>query len=492
MTSSTTKSSGDLQSTEHRLWLWFGALFAVLLAARWMHVDVLWVDEAYGIAAARELLGGKALYRDLWFDKPPLYAWFYLLEGGVAGAALRVLGSLFALLCCWLSWGAARAIFGEWEGRAALLLMAFFLVFGLPSAIVSIAPDMLTIPFALGTAWLAASKRPVLAGAVAGAALMANAKALFLLPVVVIWLWRTLPQVLAGYLAAVVCGLLPIVLQSAYSHYWAQVWAWGAVYSRDTFVEHPVREGILRTLNWMGFHAALVLPGAYALWRNRGTLMAPMAVWLVLALASVAGGWRFFPRYYFALLPVAVLLAATGLRLIPLRVRIVLLVVTLAIPAIRFGKPQIQIAWESWTSPPPKHRDLNLWLDARRAAQKLREASRPGDTLLVWGYRPELNVLAGLPAGTRFLDSQPLTGVIADRHLFRSQNSYPELSRQNRQELLATAPTWIADGLGPFNRELAIDAYAELAPWLENYQVWTSTEGFVLYRRKDASDDAGQ
>lgn len=478
------RSASDSPPHAPGVWMWFGTLFVVLLAARFCHAGVLWVDEAYGMAGAQALLSGKALYRDVWFDKPPLYAWFYLLEAGTPGAPLRVLGAAFSLLCCWLSWGAARALFGEWEARVASLLMACFLVFGLPSAVVSVAPDMLTIPFALGMVWLAACKRPALAGLMAGAALLANAKALFLLPVVLFWLWRQWPRVIAGYAAGALGGLLPITLQGALGDYWTQVWAWGAVYSRESFVEHPIREALLRTANWMGFHAALVIPAALALWRRRDRRAACLAFWLLLAVASVAGGWRFFPRYYFAVLPVAVLLAAQGLRLIPTRTRVALLVVTLAIPVIRFGTPQAQIAWESWTGPYATHRDLSLWVDARDAARRIGDAARPGDTLLVWGYRPELNVLAGLPPGTSFLDSQPLTGVIADRHLRSSQVSYPELSQANRQVLRQTEPTWIADGLGLFNPELAIGAYPDLADWLGNYQVWGATKGFVIYRHK--------
>ena len=50
-----------------------------------------------------------------------------------------------------------------------------------------------------------------------------------------------------------------------------------------------------------------------------------------------------------------------------------------------------------------------------------RSQANAGDTLFVWGYRPEIYVYTGLPAATRFLDSQPLTGVPADRHLTQSE-----------------------------------------------------------------------
>lgn len=479
------------------IWIWFGALAVFLLVARLCHLGVLWVDEAYGMAAAQALWGGKALYRDIWFDKPPLYAWFYLLAPQ-PGIALRVLDAAFSLLCCWLSWGVARSLFREWEGRMASLLMALFLVFGIPSAVVSVAPDMLTIPFALGMAWKAARSRYFAAGAFAGLALLANGKALYLLPVVCLWTFLrdplSLPRTVGGYLVGLVGALAPVAILGGLPGYWAQVWEWGAVYSRDTFVTNPVREGLLRTANWAGFHAALVLPAVWFLWvqrRVRGDRRSTvLAAWLVLALLSVAGGLRFFPRYYFALLPVAVVLAAAGLRLMPTRLRIVLLMATLAIPVIRFGKPQVQIAWETMTTGTTTNRDLALWRDAVDAAGGIRPAiatepgSHPADTMLVWGYRPEMTVLLGMPPATRFLDSQPLTGVIADRHLSSSQVSYPELAKANRLELLRNRPTWIADGLGPLNPELGIEQYPELRDWLGQYEIAFQNQSFRIYRRK--------
>ena len=52
--------------------LFWTACFALLLGVRLCHVDGLWVDEAYGMAGARRILEGAELYRDVWFDKPPL------------------------------------------------------------------------------------------------------------------------------------------------------------------------------------------------------------------------------------------------------------------------------------------------------------------------------------------------------------------------------------------------------------------------------------
>ena len=92
--------------------------------------------------------------------------------------------------------------------------------------------------------------------------------------------------------------------------YWDEVWRWGRLYAGSTFVESPLRNGIVRTVNWVGFHAAAVVAaGAGIRSRSHGCRWVG---WLVLSLAGVAAGMRFFPRYYFLVLPVVVLMAARG------------------------------------------------------------------------------------------------------------------------------------------------------------------------------------
>ena len=99
--------------------------------------------------------------------------------------------------------------------------------------------------------------------------------------------------------------------------------------------------------------------------------------------------------------------------------------------------------------------------NSQEAAALVRSMSRAGETLFVWGFRPELYAYTGLPAGTPFLDSQPLTGVPADRHLTQSEAVDEEGPRANRKLLVRTQPTWILDGLGPYNPALAITRQIE-------------------------------
>jgi hypothetical protein len=153
-----------------------------------------------------------------------------------------------------------------------------------------------------------------------------------------------------------------------------------------------------------------------------------------------------------------------------------LLALLLAVPLVRFAPRYVTLArGGTWS-------DLNIDRDSRAASEKLRALAQPGDTLFVWGFRPDIFIDAGLPAGTRFLESQPVSGVLADRHLFSSQTVAPGFTAPNRRELLLTRPTWIVDGLRPLNPALALALQAELAPWFTQYSEVARTEFSVIYR----------
>ena len=483
---------------------------ALLAAVRFCHLDVLWVEEAYPIAAARAMLAGKALYRDIWFDKPPLSALLYVLIDARTGFVLRLAGALFVAFAAWAAWRAASQIWRRAPGEAppasldvcawAALLTAFFVTFDFPATAIALTPDLLTLPFHLLAVGAAAAGQPFLAGLFCGVALGFNGKALFILAVCLLWRWRDAPRVLAGFCLPV--GLIAAWLasQSALAAYWREVWVWGAAYSRDTPLAHPFLEGLRRTLGWAGFHIALVAAAGWVLVRERDQRWRLIA-WMLISLGAAWMGWRFFPRYFFQLLPAVALPAARGFALAPPRWRAGL-VALLALPFIRFMPASAQLAAETLQDRPHASHDLALFEDARRAALLAQPFQRASDTALVWGYRPELYALTGLPPGTPYLDSQPLDGVLADRHLTGSRPTFPALARLNREALLRQPPpAWILDGLGPLNPRLAVfnpspglvasgavnglaasDPTAGLAPWRSRYTEVGRTRSVILYR----------
>ena len=117
------------------------------MATRLCHTAVVWAEEAYPTAAAIQILDGKDLYSDVWFDKPPLLAYTYLLWGASIGWPLRIAGAVFVFLCCLMAWKFARDLWGPCEGLAAAIASGFFLTFGIPSAVMALAPDLLIPEF---------------------------------------------------------------------------------------------------------------------------------------------------------------------------------------------------------------------------------------------------------------------------------------------------------------------------------------------------------
>lgn len=435
-----------------RFWL---PLAGVVVLLRLGYASVLWVEEAYPLAAARRMLAGDRIYRDFWFDKPPLFPALYAAWGALDGIPLRLAGAAFVLLCAWLAYRLGRQAWSETEGRWAAVLTAFFLTFDHPASTLVLGPDQLLIAAQFAAIGLAMRQRPLAAGLVLGAGLLVNTKALFVLAASA--LWCPSPWLLVGLPAAALSS-------------WEQVWLWGRWYAQHSFVDNAWVEGTKRTLNWAGFHSALVAaaPFAGAAWR--------WWAWTGIMLVSVMTGARFFPRYYFLVLPPLLMLAARGLARMGARRWLILLL--LAVPLVRFGPRFLNAGDPAWA-------DRAMERDSRHAAALLRSFAGPGATVFVWGYRPDIEVLSGMRGATPFLECQPLTGVFADRHLNTDVPSVPEtLPAANRRRLAATSPEFVVDGLGPYNPRLALTAFPDLGPWLARYQPVGRTEGSIIYRRR--------
>ncbi|MGH9719843.1 MAG: hypothetical protein ACRD8O_06495 [Bryobacteraceae bacterium] len=456
----------------------FACLFVLLLGSHLCHVGALWAEENLSLAASAQMIQGRALYRDIWFDKPPIWPAVYLLWGAKYGWPLRVAGAVYALLVCWLTFWAARVRWSDSEARWAASLMAFFLIFDTHSAVLPLAVDLLMLAphlAAIGFAW---QGRPLWSGICAGIAFCINAKALFVLAACAAWIPRSIPLLTLGFALPNALAAASLASSGAFSDYVDQVWRWGRIYAAQTFAGRPWQNGLVRTLNWIGFHAAIVIAAFHAADRDRWKWV----WWVAISLCAIALGLRFFPRYYFQLLPIVVLAAARGIAHMP-RLRRAIVLGLLLIPLIRFGPRYATLASDRFAGRPHEWTDLAMDRDSREAAQIVRSLAKPGDTLLVWGYRPELFVYTGLPAASRFLDSQALTGVAADRHLFESLSLAPEWARTNRQELIRSSPAFILDGLGLYNPKLDIREFPDLREFLARYSLAGQSRYTKIYRR---------
>jgi hypothetical protein len=456
--------------------LFFLALFGLLLAARLCHVGILWEGDSYPLAAAVQMLHGKALYRGIWFDKPPLLAAFYVLEGARIGWPLRLAGALYALLACWIAYAFGRDLWTRREGFWAAGLLSLFLIFDFPSAAIPVASDLLMLAPQLAALWILWKKRPFWAGVMGGIAFWINPKGVFVLAACALWMPVEILWILCGFAAVGAFAVAVLWSFGALGAYWREVWVWGRLYAASTFLESPLRSALVRTAGWIWFHAALVAAAAWFLWRDAKLERVRWIGWVLIALAGVAAGLRFFPRYYFLLLPPMVLMAARGFTTFGRRRDYLALL--LLIPMTRFGPSYLAaLANPAW-------RDTAMDRESRAAAATIRAMSTPGDTLFIWGYRPEIYVYTRLPAATIYLDSQPLTGVPADRHLTQSEPVETGAPARRRAQLAQSRPSFIVDGLGPYNPRLAITQFPDLHAWLADYRLAGRSGNCVIYRRK--------
>jgi hypothetical protein len=420
---------------------------------------------------------GKTLYRDVWFDKPPLVPAFYLLSGAQPGWGLRLEDALYALLACWIAYRFARDLWSEREGLWAAGLLGFFLVFDFPSAAIPVASDLLMLAPHLAAVWMAHRRKPFWSGALAAAAFWISPKALLVAAVCALWNPAGIVPLAAGFAAASAAAVAYLGAAGALGAYWEEVWKWGRLYAGSTPVAAPAREALIRTANWAGFHAAAVVAaGRFLKERAPAAERVRWIGWLALSAAGVALGLRFFPRYYFQLLPPLVMMAARGFTLLRPRVRD-FVALLLLIPATRFGPAYLSALTDG------RWRDIAMDQDSRAAAAFVRERARPGDTLFLWGYRPEIYLYTKLPAATMWLDSQPLTGVPADRHLTHAEPVETDAAARRRAELAGTRPEWVLDGLGPYNPRLALTQYADLRKWLDGYRLVGTVGQTVVYER---------
>lgn len=471
-------------------WIRRTLIFLIVLFAafRLCHVNLLWADEDYHIAAAIKILHGKTPYLDFWYDKPPLNAVYYLLIGGYPGLPLRLLDAAYILLACYLAFLLARTWWSEREGYAAAFLLAFFTTFYLPSAVIPFAADALMIVPHLAAIYYAKNRRPWLSGCFAGLGFLFNPKALFVLGSCGVFLAVEIVPLLVGFAIPLLAGVLWALASGAWPGYCEQVWRWGLLYARNSPVVHPVRTGFSRTADWLGFHAALAAGTIAAFLQIATRERIQLGAWIALSFAAVCLGTRFAPHYFLQLLPPLVIAASRGIVLcIHSRRKAALTVfgVLLLIPLARFSPHYISLAIDDASHRQPHWSDVVMDLDSQQAAAKVRTLAHPGDTLFVWGYRPDLYVYTRMVSDSRFWDSQPLTGVPADRHLSTTQPIYNGPAAANRTQLARSHPTFIVDGLSLLNPHLSPAIYPELRAWLQHYRLVARTKLCLIYKRTD-------
>ena len=203
--------------------------------------------------------------------------------------------------------------------------MAFYLIFDFPATAIPAASDMLLMAPHLAAVWLAWKRRRCGAALPWASAFWISPKALFVLRGLLLWDLSGAVWIAAGFRAVLAAARHGCGQRAHGGAYRLRSMGVGARFTRRArFVANPLWNGVLRSANWLGFHAAAVAASAqYSLWNDgtpassagRKSATLGLAGAGSLALAGVTAGMRFFPRYYFLLMPPLALMAARGFTL---------------------------------------------------------------------------------------------------------------------------------------------------------------------------------
>lgn len=476
-------------------------------------------DQGEFATLGRGLLQGKIPYVDLWNPKPP--AVFYVYAGAMAlfgqtAPALRLLDLLAAPVLLWTAyWIGARAggqRVGLW---AALLLGVFYFTETFWTLTQNdgfvLVPMMLGMASALKAAdggarsWAWAFASGLLAGVAfwfkypfvlfAGAAALA-----YLLTSQKIRL-RDCAGFIAGGATALALGAGMMVAVGA----WDALLESARVTSAYTALGFNLADfaaametalgfrwsqwGLLFILALAGIAAGLwprLTPGA-----GQRRMTWALIGWLAAGAAIMAVQAKGYDYHWLPMLPPLTLLGGIGAaaltRRLPGRAQeaaaaLLLMLAFAAVwrPALPYlSGQQDQLAWFDQF----QGGEFNAG-ESQRVVDYLRARTTPGDSLTIWGFRPEVYYLSGLNPATRFIFQFPLVASWYP----------PEWRQEHVATLWAALPPyaivlqadympWVTGSHDDSNTLL--QAYEELNDWLiYNYEPDTQIGNFFLWRRK--------
>jgi len=338
----------------------FAAIIAITFLLRIWYAGSLYQDDGLWFTAAEEILRGKALYREVFFDKPPVLPLVYAALFKLLGAhilTIRLFTICYSILISWLLYQFGSRLYNPRTGLVGGLMFAIFSTTYISGDMQSLNTEFLMAPFYIAAAfllihscfgrersrWLAFT-----GGLMAGIAFHINPKGAFDLIFIALLLivgrsWDDAPLLKSArramkLFALAVAGLavtsLPflvyLIATDSMSRYVLYVWKWGLGYSSyyppargaDIFLHYGTDYFLINNTLSLGL---LVVVGITIGRRFSQTMRVEgksreffntdvaLLLWFAVSFAGVAAGGRFFAHYYFQIIPGLCLIGSRGL-----------------------------------------------------------------------------------------------------------------------------------------------------------------------------------
>jgi len=372
-------------------------------------------DEAIYASIAALMNGGAPLYAEGGVDnKPPGILWVYAVIFRVFGpyqmTAIHVVALLVVAATCLLIFMAGRQLAGARAGVLAAIFYGVMTGAGNPRLLAANTEVFMMLPLT-ASLLLMLQRRWLWSGvllAAAGAFRQSAAVDVLLLPIAVVYLepaparLRASALFVVGLAAGLLAGAGFLALTGSLSGFWrwtvgiltqyaSSNWTAGLVLARarDSLVPFVLDLAVL----WVAAIAWAVR------WRRLDPGQRLVIAWLVLsALGSLAGGhlsWHYFIQVMGPLALLSAFAIDNALRT-PFRKQVAAIAaIGVAVPALAWGA--YDIAADPLTydwSPPIAQHEL--------VAAYIRDHTKAGDRVFVWGNWPALYVESDRPMASRF------------------------------------------------------------------------------------------
>lgn len=499
------------------------AIFVLILALPVLAYP-LGRDQGTYANIAQAIRGGGLPYIDMWDIKPPTIYYLYAAAFSIFGAtppAVHALDFIFVPLTLIPLYPLARRLAGISAARWTMMILPVF-YFTETFASISQSDSLVIMPmtwavwcvFRAGDAQRG-SRAAFFWSIVAGGlcALVLWFKHYYVAFALALALEHVLHRRSLPWREGIAFGVggigvaLPIFLYVQQTGMWAEMLyvAQGtAAYSAQSFISaQALLEQFSHYLafRWSHWGVFLVLAGLsiFGRFQPNGRLRW-VGLWLIAGLAFVFIQGKGFDTHWLPLLPPLTLLAAAGLDGILSRLGQLDRRIGYAFAGVMFILLGGILAKDTWVRGWPyftgqvgprayarqfQAGDIKAD-DSWRIAQWLRERYPEGETIYVWGFRPEVIFMAGLRPATRFQMHFPLVG-----------NSYPnEWKQENVDTLWQVLPPvvivmradympWVT-GVNDDSNTLLANDYQALRDWLiYNYDRGEELGNFLIWTRKE-------
>jgi hypothetical protein len=331
--------------------IFFAELVVLSTLLRIFYAGHLYQDDGLWFTAAEEILRGRALYSQIYFDKPPALPLLYALLFSLFGAhilVIRLLTILYAVIISAALYLFGSRLYGHITGKVAAAMFIIFSTTQASGHVQGLNTDFLAaLPYSVAAYFFIRSCREarglwaLQGGILTGAAAQTNPKAafnmlFFVALVAVYWLWfralstQSTIKLFAWAAIGLAAGNIPFLLYLAATkslhHYWLYVWDWGTRYALynpfseviSASLRHSAGYFALNNTLFFGllFAAAMMIRCLLRDGAESGLFRSDLAIfaWLIFSYAGVALGGRFYYHYFFQALPALCLIGARGIR----------------------------------------------------------------------------------------------------------------------------------------------------------------------------------